>query len=83
MRNITATPWPLGEPYVVAPAMTAIVTAAAQALDLTGEALPDDIAPDNGGVTVFDDHLEGYAWGENTGWIRLGTCTGGSSSPCR
>jgi hypothetical protein len=35
---------------------------------------------DNGGVTVYSDHLEGYAWGENIGWIRLGTCTGGS--PC-
>lgn len=32
--------------------------------------------PPNGGVTVCDDHLEGYAWGENVGWIRLGTVTG-------
>ncbi|HSN76712.1 MAG TPA: hypothetical protein VL334_16695, partial [Anaerolineae bacterium] len=24
-------------------------------------------------------HLEGYAWGENVGWIRLGTHTGGGS----
>lgn len=29
-------------------------------------------------MTVCDDHLEGYAWGENMGWIRLGTHTGGS-----
>ncbi len=31
-----------------------------------------------GGVTVYDDHLEGYVWAENVGWIRLGTHTGGS-----
>jgi len=34
------------------------------------------MAPAAGGVTVCDDHLEGYAWGENIGWIRLGTFTG-------
>jgi len=33
--------------------------------------------PPDGGVTVCDDHLEGYAWGENVGWIRLGAHTGG------
>jgi len=27
--------------------------------------------PPNGGVTVCDDHLEGYAWGENAGWINF------------
>ncbi|MCP4540412.1 MAG: DUF11 domain-containing protein [Chloroflexi bacterium] len=32
-----------------------------------------------GGVTVYDDHLEGYVWAENVGWIRLGTYTGGGS----
>ena len=30
-------------------------------------------------MTVYSDNLEGYAWGENTGWIRLGTYTGGGS----
>jgi hypothetical protein len=35
--------------------------------------------PPEGGVTVCDDHLEGYAWGENVGWIRLGTHTGGDA----
>ena len=30
------------------------------------------------GATVFADHLEGYTYGENIGWIRLGTYTGGS-----
>ena len=29
-----------------------------------------------GGVTVYRDHLEGYVWAENAGWIRLGTCSG-------
>jgi hypothetical protein len=32
--------------------------------------------PTHGGVTVCADHLEGYAWGENIGWIRLGTFSG-------
>jgi len=30
-------------------------------------------------VTVYSDHLEGFAWEENIGWISLGTYTGGSS----
>ena len=37
-----------------------------------------NFAPDNGGVTVFSDHLEGYTWAENIGWVRLGTCSGSS-----
>ena len=37
-----------------------------------------DLAPDHGGVTVYDDRLEGDAWGGSIGWIRLGTHTGGS-----
>lgn len=35
--------------------------------------------PPDGGVTICDDHLEGYAWGENVGWIRLGVYSGGGS----
>jgi hypothetical protein len=35
-----------------------------------------DFNPLHGGVTVCPDHLEGYAWGENVGWIRLGTADG-------
>jgi hypothetical protein len=31
------------------------------------------------GVAVYSDHLEGYAWGENIGRIRLGTHTGGGA----
>jgi hypothetical protein len=38
-----------------------------------------NFAPAHGGVTVYTDHLEGYAWSENVGWIRLGTHTGGGS----
>ena len=30
-------------------------------------------------MTVYNDHLEGYAWAENAGWIRLGTHTGGGT----
>ena len=36
-------------------------------------------SPTDGGVTVYSDHLEGYAWAENVGWIRLGTHTAGGS----
>lgn len=35
------------------------------------------------GVTVYADHLEGYAWGENVGWIRLGTHSGGGAHTYR
>jgi biotin operon repressor len=31
-----------------------------------------------GDVAVYVDHLEGYIWAENFGWIRVGTHTGGS-----
>ncbi len=27
-------------------------------------------------AAVYADHLEGYAWGENIGWIHLGTYAG-------
>ncbi|MGC2063174.1 MAG: DNRLRE domain-containing protein [Thermodesulfovibrionales bacterium] len=35
--------------------------------------------PDKAGVTVYPDHLEGYAWGENIGWIKLGSYSGGGT----
>ncbi|MFB9238174.1 hypothetical protein ACFFWC_21900 [Plantactinospora siamensis] len=57
VRAITANPWRFGEPYVIAPAMTAIIAAAAAALDLTGEVLPADIAPDNGGVLFLPEPI--------------------------
>ncbi len=34
---------------------------------------------DHGWVSVYADHLEGYVWAENVGWIRLGAYTGGGS----
>lgn len=33
--------------------------------------------PTHGGVTVYPDHLEGDAWAEDLGWIRLGSHSGG------
>lgn len=36
-----------------------------------------NFSPPNGGVGVYDDHLEGYAWAENVGWIKLGSHGGG------
>ncbi len=30
-------------------------------------------------ATVYDDHLEGYVWAENIGFVRLGTHTGGGT----
>ncbi|GIG86947.1 hypothetical protein [Plantactinospora endophytica] len=42
--------WRHGEPFVVAPAMTAIVAAAAQALDLTDDLVAADTAPCDDGV---------------------------------
>ena len=38
-----------------------------------------NFSPTNGGVEVYNDHLEGYVWAENIGWIRLGTYDGGGS----
>jgi hypothetical protein len=32
-----------------------------------------------GAVSVYADHLEGYAWAENVGWTRLGTHVGGGA----
>jgi hypothetical protein len=50
-------PWQLGEPYVLAPAMTAIVAAAAQALDLSGEVVPNDVAPGDFGVLFLPEAI--------------------------
>lgn len=35
--------------------------------------------PTDGEITVYPDHLEGYAWAENLGWLRLGSHTGGGA----
>jgi hypothetical protein len=41
----------------------------------------NDFAPSYGGVnygvSVYADHLEGFAWAENIGWIKLGSYSGG------
>ncbi|GAB3147135.1 hypothetical protein GCM10027290_29940 [Micromonospora sonneratiae] len=50
-------PWQLGDPYVLAPEMSAIVAAAADALDLTGDVIPDDIAPSDSGVLFLPEPI--------------------------
>jgi hypothetical protein len=64
MLRIAAGAWEHGEAYVCAPAMTAIVAAAADALDLTGEIRTSDVAPSDSGVLFFPEpiyhrHLHG------------------------
>ncbi|MEU1606069.1 hypothetical protein [Micromonospora matsumotoense] len=56
-RRAAHQPWQDGEPYVLAPAMTAIIAAAAQALDLTGDTVSDDIAPSDAGVLFLPEPL--------------------------
>jgi len=36
-------------------------------------------SPAQGTAAVYSDHLEGYAWHENLGWVRLGTHSGGGT----
>lgn len=38
-----------------------------------------NFTPSGGGVTVYADHLEGLAWIESIGWIKLGSHTVGGS----
>ncbi|MET7949029.1 hypothetical protein [Micromonospora sp. NPDC005324] len=51
------TAWRIGEPFVVAPAMTAIIAAAAQALDLTDDLLTADTAPTDSGVLFLPEPI--------------------------
>jgi hypothetical protein len=55
IERLIGVPWQVGEPYVLAPAMTAIVAAAADALDLTGEKLPAEDAPTDHGVLFLPE----------------------------
>ncbi|MFC4148048.1 hypothetical protein ACFO0M_17470 [Micromonospora mangrovi] len=55
--RIAHQPWHDGEPYVLAPAMTAIIAAAAQALDLTGDTIGSDIAPSDTGVLFLPEPI--------------------------
>jgi hypothetical protein len=57
ISRATSTVWAHGEPYVLAPAMTAIVAAAAEALDLTGDLLTADAAPCDGGVLFLPEPI--------------------------
>jgi hypothetical protein len=56
ISRATSAVWAYGEPYVLAPAMTAIVAAAAEALDLTGDLLAD-AAPCDGGVLLLPEPI--------------------------
>jgi hypothetical protein len=82
LRQMTSLPWQHGEPYIVAPAMTAIVAAAAEALDLVGEVLPGDIAPDDGGVLflpepIYHRHIGGTVSGIGAvTWQKFRTTSG-------
>ena len=55
VHRMTSAPWRYGELFVLAPAMTAVVAAAAAALDLTGETLTSDIAPTDHGVLLLPE----------------------------
>jgi hypothetical protein len=57
IARATAAVWPQGEPFVLAPAMTAVVAAAAEALDLTDDLLTTDAAPCDGGVLFLPDPI--------------------------
>lgn len=50
-------PWQDGESYVLAPAMTAIIAAAAQALDLSGDIIGNDVAPSDAGVLFLPEPI--------------------------
>ncbi len=53
----TRAAWTDGETYVLAPAMTAIVAAAGEALDLTGDLLTADAAPCDAGVLFLPEPI--------------------------
>ncbi|MFG1648371.1 hypothetical protein ACGFIE_00470 [Micromonospora sp. NPDC049275] len=55
--RIAHQPWRDGDPYVLAPAMTAIIAAAAQALDLTGDIVSSDTAPSDAGVLFLPEPI--------------------------
>ncbi|QOC89705.1 hypothetical protein [Micromonospora craniellae] len=57
INRASGTVWAQGEAYVLAPAMTAIVAAAAEALDLTGDLLTADAAPTDGGVLFLPEPI--------------------------
>ncbi|TWJ25131.1 hypothetical protein [Micromonospora endolithica] len=65
--------WRDGEPYVLAPAMTAIIAAAAQALDLTGDIVTNDVAPSDAGVLFLPEPI--YERGVHGQFTSIGAIT--------
>lgn len=61
----TSASWSLGEAFVLAPAMTAIIAAAASALDLTGDLLTADAAPCDAGVLFLPEPIH-HRWRDGT-----------------
>ncbi|RNH98128.1 hypothetical protein EEZ25_27945 [Micromonospora aurantiaca] len=57
INRATSAVWAQIEAYVLAPAMTAVVAAAAQALDLTGDLLTADAAPTDSGVLFLPEPI--------------------------
>lgn len=57
LARASSAAWSQGETFVLAPAMTAIVAAAAEALDLTGDLLTADAAPCDGGVLFLPEPI--------------------------
>lgn len=93
VKRMATTVWRFGEPYVLAPAMTAVVAAAANALDLTGEMLTDEVAPTDCGVLFLPEpiyHRDGrgrlnpisaITWGRFTSGVHAAWFVGGWSDP--
>lgn len=82
VHRLAGSAWRIGEPYVLAPAMTAIVAAAADALDLTGETLHEEVAPSDFGVLFLPDPIYvRKSQGQVTGiaaitWARMSSPSG-------
>ncbi|WP_238324056.1 hypothetical protein [Salinispora pacifica] len=75
INRASGTVWAQGEAYVPAPAMTAIVAAAAEALDLTDDLLTADVAPADGGVLVLPEPIYHRNLNGQVSGIAAITCT--------
>jgi hypothetical protein len=86
LERMTSLPWRHGEPYVLAPAMTAVVAAAADALDLTGDVLTSEVAPCDFGVVflpqpIYLRNLLGRVAGVGAiTWAKYSSSADGSAS---
>jgi hypothetical protein len=65
--------WRYGEPFVAAPAMTAIVAAAAEALDLTGDLLTREAAPADSGILFLPEPI--FVRGRSGDLVRFAAIT--------